>query len=254
MNQDSIMPLNTSIENRFQYNGKELEKDAGIGLSDYGARWYDASIGRFTSVDPLAEKYSFQSPYAYAVDNPISVIDPDGMDTLIMHRGRLNTGLSDKHTNVWDITFSLTRNGVSIPLSLPDGSPKAYMFGSKSADKKGDNYLNKDSYTLSFDRMPSHPELTPTIKVTSFGVFIHQGNDERAFNGCKGLCRTYKTADANYPRFYGEATQATIKQVESLYEKYESNLTGSKFLLKTNSTAAADSTVDWDSLIKSLIY
>jgi len=73
------MPLNTSTENRFQYNGKELEKDAGIGLSDYGARWYDASIGRFTGGDPLAEKYSFQSPYAYATNNPVLLRDILGL-------------------------------------------------------------------------------------------------------------------------------------------------------------------------------
>jgi len=75
MNLDGIMPLNTSIENRFQYNGKELEKDGGIGLSDYGARWYDASVGRFTSVDPLAEKYSFPSPYAYATNYRVLLRD-----------------------------------------------------------------------------------------------------------------------------------------------------------------------------------
>ncbi len=79
MNFDGVMPLNTSTENRFQYNGKELEKDFGIGLSDYGARWYDASIGKFTSVDPLASDYSFQSPYAYATNNPVLLRDILGM-------------------------------------------------------------------------------------------------------------------------------------------------------------------------------
>ncbi len=79
MNFDGVMPLNTSTENRFQYNGKELEKDFGIDLSDYGARWYDAAIGRFTSVDPLASDYSFQSPYAYATNNPVLLRDILGM-------------------------------------------------------------------------------------------------------------------------------------------------------------------------------
>ncbi len=50
----------------------------GINLYDYGARWYDAAVGRWTSVDPLAEKYAGISPFAYVAANPIAYVDPDG--------------------------------------------------------------------------------------------------------------------------------------------------------------------------------
>ncbi|WP_313374437.1 hypothetical protein [Chishuiella sp.] len=49
----------------YKYNDKELQTDLDINLYDYGARNYDPAIGRWFNIDPLAEKYSYQSPYNF---------------------------------------------------------------------------------------------------------------------------------------------------------------------------------------------
>ncbi|MEM9917258.1 MAG: DUF6443 domain-containing protein [Bacteroidota bacterium] len=66
--------------NNYGYNGKELNDDFNLNWLDYGARWYDASVGRWNSFDALAEHPNQidKSPFAYAWNNPTNLNDPDG--------------------------------------------------------------------------------------------------------------------------------------------------------------------------------
>ena len=67
------------LPNNNLYNGKELQPDYDLQWYDYGARFYDPQLGRFHTVDPLAEDYNNQSHYLYAFNNPIRYIDYMGL-------------------------------------------------------------------------------------------------------------------------------------------------------------------------------
>ncbi len=71
-------PPQSKPDNPYRYNGKEHNPDLGLDWYDYGARWYDAAVGRFTEIDPRAEKYVGWSPYNYVLGNPIRNMDPLG--------------------------------------------------------------------------------------------------------------------------------------------------------------------------------
>ncbi len=77
-----VMPERSfSYENyRWGFNGEETDNDVkGAGNSlDFGARIYDSRLGRWLSLDPLSNKYPYVSPYVFALNNPIALIDPDG--------------------------------------------------------------------------------------------------------------------------------------------------------------------------------
>lgn len=81
MNQDGPWLAGNKGDNKYQYNGKEFNDDFGLDWNDYGARFYDATIARWNSPDPLAEKYQSFSPFVYGLNNPIRFVDVDGMQT-----------------------------------------------------------------------------------------------------------------------------------------------------------------------------
>ena len=64
----------------YKYNGKEFDTKKGLNWYDYGARHYDAVLGRFITVDALYDKHFKVSPYVYCGNEPVGRIDPDGND------------------------------------------------------------------------------------------------------------------------------------------------------------------------------
>ena len=69
----------------FKYGGKELDLSNGLNLYDFHARQQDAKLGRFNSIDPLAEKFYRLSPYSYCGGDPVNCVDPDGNLTIFIN-------------------------------------------------------------------------------------------------------------------------------------------------------------------------
>jgi RHS repeat-associated protein len=103
--------------NQYQYNGKEWQEDLDLGWNDYGARFYDPAMARWTTMDPLAELYVQWSPYNYVLNNPMNYIDPDGRNVF--------------PPNDPDDTDSGSRCGC-----MPDGSTKTFKPDPQPQERK----------------------------------------------------------------------------------------------------------------------
>ena len=128
----ALMSVSTQgAAQRYKYNGKELDRIHGLNLYDYGARQYDAALGRWTSIDPLAEKYYDISPYAYCANNPVVFVDPDGckFDFSKMTKGEYQSYLGQINP-------------------LREASP---LFNTMYSSLEN----SKETYFISFDRVPS---------------------------------------------------------------------------------------------------
>ncbi len=102
------IPVYGNSDNQLKYNGKELQTEAGLEWYDYGARFYDPQLGRWHSVDPLAETSRWWSPYTYCMDNPIRFIDPDGRSVdgyTLDEKGNINR-VDDTGGDKYDVLYT----------------------------------------------------------------------------------------------------------------------------------------------------
>ena len=128
---------------RYKYNGKELDRMHGLNLYDYSARQYDATVGKFTTMDPLCEKYYNVSPYAYCVGNPVNYVDPMGMEPDSLDAAMMSSLAYEANP---EYTKMLNKNGWYENKSLAFESVSG--FKSKVFQKQKSD--NKFEYCISF--------------------------------------------------------------------------------------------------------
>ena len=111
----------------YLYNGKEFVEAHGLNTYDYGFRGYYATIGRFTTIDPLAEQTPWQSPYSYAGNRFVNAIDWMGLGGVYHYTEINNEGIVEVHIDNGD--NSVVLNGETIGTELDD---EEYIVGERA--------------------------------------------------------------------------------------------------------------------------
>ena len=211
---------NYSVSDDYRYGFQGQEKDdniKGIGNSyDFGARMYDSRIGRWFAPDAYEKKYASNSTYSFALDSPMTIIDIDGNDIVIIgnkeYRRHVEQTLRDLYHQspsgrriVMDLlksdeVYLIVENPASDDLFSPESTSKAdgyIIFNVKEdgllppSEGLGNKSLISTPITvLSHELKHAHDNLTGT---TNNSEFVRLNNP------------LYKNPDFGDPDFgYGE--------------------------------------------------
>ena len=176
----------------YKYNGKELDTKNGLNWYDYGARHYDAVLGRFTTQDRFAEKYTSLSPYQYAANSPVCNVDINGDSIVVLTIGieqHLGLLIQNKNNewqyfsfngaNIYDSTNGIIGGGPKDNLGEMNWkSPQDFInseYNQKTSDnnaletEKNNGYGYKEGYVI-----PTTKEQDETIRKT-FTEVVNEG-------------------------------------------------------------------------------
>jgi RHS repeat-associated protein len=218
--------------NFFKFNGKELQIELGLNMYDYGARNYDAALGRWMNIDPLAEEFLPISPYVYAMSNPIFFIDPDGMEADNFFKSEF----LNENGGHWSDKYKSENSESDKNSESEDNDEQPVNFFSRTAE-------GQEPFNAVFDEMnksENYDEGDGKFSVFGHGSEVHIG-DNKGKTGSKIYAKQFdKTMSKRSPAYKkkmenGESFTLTIYSCHSA--------TGSESIAKKLSMAHKNATI-----------
>ena len=111
------------VRNRMLFQGQEYERDLGLAWYHYRYRMHDPAIGRFGVLDPLAEDYKHNSPYAFSENQLTQGIELEGLESK-----KLFETMKYFSPVAWNWNVSHTTHETKVGLEVSIGLPKMMPF------------------------------------------------------------------------------------------------------------------------------
>jgi RHS repeat-associated protein len=163
--------------NRYKFTGKE--RDSESGLDNFEARYDSSSLGRFMSADPLGghlENPQSLNKYAYALNNPINLTDPTGLDSYLTCQ---NVSSTCREQIVGYDKDGNAQKTLVQGVTDKDGNFTATLIGNDKDDNLVDKTTGTGTYTASVNGSGVQFS-NDGGKTSSIGVFVN-GTPETTF-------------------------------------------------------------------------
>ena len=248
-------------ESKYRFNGKELQDNNNLTMLDFGARFYDPQIGRWWSLDPMAEKMYNHSPFNFTFNNPLKFIDIDGMmpwpvaETYFSDLETYDRGINSGFYRNWDINvrhgavdiaFAIVENDIKMTKGIEGATVMSTHDGvvidaGNDEDEKG-NYVTVQNGNVRTEYM--HMKDLPLVKTgdkvnegQAIGVLGNTGSSEgphlhyviRIFNGDKWVAINPVEGDQKQVKDFTD--KVSLKDAQKLCKTWNTPVT-----LKGNNT------------------
>jgi RHS repeat-associated protein len=167
------------LRNRYLFQGQELQSDLDLGWYQFKWRMHDPSIGRFGGVDPVADQYHHNSPYAFSENRVIDGVDLEGLEYVHYRVIFGNSGVAKKEIYK-DYRGQSSFDYVNASESFgPEGEGVKYSYG--FYEKDGTFVETGQAWEVTqgnvTDKIRRHGFYYGPGAVTRFGPSIESGYD-----------------------------------------------------------------------------
>ncbi|NII26642.1 RHS repeat-associated core domain-containing protein [Pseudoflavitalea sp. X16] len=174
----------TADKYRFGFNGKEADSEVKSrqNQQDYGMRIYDPRVGRFLSVDPIAGEFSGLTPYQFGHNNPIALIDLDGLEGIEPPKpGKPGAKEGDVKTTEGETVYA--PSDCNCPESEGIKKTKTWYWysGHLNREAKADWYSKEEYGYITQDW--EHGQVLPKYEGNALTSAFNGVNQERIING-----------------------------------------------------------------------
>jgi len=227
------------IFNPYRYTARE--QDSETGLYYYRARYYDPTIGRFLSEDPIGFGGGINR-YSYVENSPTGSLDPLGLCKVVARFRQLGSVSTKLGTLTWDHSYVLTvdENGVNYFGAFPTGNgPSSGSTGGLSSGSSGSSsHRSSDPCGSNKGTSSGNPfgtlkartgAYTPDIAATDYTdantttalLADTPGSCDVLNLGLQGAKESINNLNLGYDPFYNNSNAAAFSALQYLGIDYE---------------------------------